>query len=310
MKFAWHDIAAAPRDWDARVQATEQSLFHLSPVLNAHRFGVARLRGVILSLPAGEPRLLGGLLRASSGRVVFESLAFPALDDPEIVEALVVWMRKQGVDEVRFGSFTGGVEPYRGPRYQVSERLEFPWRLTEAADSRRRRLRSNHRRKISRLERQPLSLRPIERHQAAWLTQTRAQWARRRGERLTPRAWLKSYRYHARLHRHLTRTGIGRLYGLFDTDDRLLSLAYMLEHGRLSFYMLGASSPEGYRLGASMRLFWDLAQEYTDRGIECLHLGGVPAAAANDGHDEHGVFRFKHGFGIEPVQRLTLSTAG
>jgi lipid II:glycine glycyltransferase (peptidoglycan interpeptide bridge formation enzyme) len=104
----------------------------------------------------------------------------------------------------------------------------------------------------------------------------------------------------------LGKNDIGRLYGLYLQDGTILSIAYMLEHEQRSFYMLGASSALGYQTAASVRLFWELAQRYAEASIEWLNLGGVPRSAASESHEEHGVYRFKSAYGIEPVVRQTL----
>jgi hypothetical protein len=313
MNFRWHDIDADPQGWDRLVAQTHQSLFNLAPMLAVHAYEGARRRGVLL-LEQGEPiGLVGGLLRQTPAGGSFESLCFPVLPmpaDAAVLDDLVRWLHAQGCAQIRFGSFDGGVEhyPVDCTAFTVSERLEFPWDLTVSEDQRRKLLRSNHKRKLQKLAKQELQVRRIERHQAWTLTRARAQWAERKGERLRLRRLLRMWRYHRLLHRHLTRAGLANLYGLYAPDGTLLSVAYMLEYGGLSFYMIGASSPEGYRLSASMRLFWDMARSYSDQGFRYLHLGGVPTAALAEEHEEHGVYRFKHGFGIEPAVRLTLST--
>ncbi|RFA25160.1 hypothetical protein CAI21_19900 [Alkalilimnicola ehrlichii] len=312
MEFRWHDIDADPLAWDRLVSETRQSLFHLSRLLRVHAFGRTRRRGVILSYRGYPMAVVGGLVRRETNGDAFESLCFPSLmrGRDDLLEALIGWLRDQGISKVRFGSFSGGVEgyPLDCSSFAVSERLEFPWEISEGTEALRRKLRSNHKRKLNKLDRRKLTLKAVDRRQAWLLTCARAQWAQRKGQRLQVREFLHMYRYHRLLHKHLTTAGIGNLYGLYDEQERLLSLAYMLEYSDLSFYMIGASSPEGYRINASMKLFWDMARFYSEQGFRYLHLGGVPSAALAEQHDEHGVYRFKQGFGVTPAVRLTLST--
>lgn len=312
MEFDWYDIASDPAGWDQSVAQTKQSLFNHSRVLAVHAFQGAQLRGVALRRGGRTIAVLGGLMRETPAGRSFESLCFPVLGpqrSDSLVYDLIGWLHGQGVTQMKFGSFAGGVESYcLGDGFTLTERLEFPWDLNDSAESRRRRLRTSHRRKLNKLDRQALTARRIERNQAWLLTRTRAQWAERKGEKFRLADLVRLYGYHRLLHKHLTRTGIANLYGLYGSSGRLLSVAYMLEFRDLSFYMIGASSPEGYRLSASMKLFWDLARFYSDKGFRYLHLGGVPKGASAEQHEEHGVYRFKQGFGIDPAIRMTLST--
>ncbi len=313
MDFHWHDIEADPQAWDRQLASLRQSLFNLSALLSVHAFGNARRRGVLLCRHGRPLALLGGLVRETAAGVGFESLCFPTVtgaDGDSLLADLVAWLQAQGIARIKFGSFSGGVEHYAVDRasFAVTERLEFPWDLSVSETARRKLLRSNHKRKLNKLGDQALQLTRIDRYQPWLMTRAHAQWAQRKGERPGWADLIKMYRYYRLLHGHLTRAGIGVLYGLYDGRGRLLSVAYMLEYGDLTFYMIGASSPEGYRISASMKLFWDMARLYSDKGFRYLHLGGVPGAALAEQHQEHGVYRFKQGFGITPALRLTLST--
>jgi hypothetical protein len=309
--FEWFDLAGDPNGWNALVWQ-RASLFHLGPVLAAHAFGAAVPRGILLCGAGDAPVPIGGLVRESGGAKSFSSLSFPSLEatgDAGLVESLTEWLFAEGFNSIEIGSFDGGAEGYRLPEHvSVRERLEFVWDLRESAQQRLRALNSNHKRKLQKLrKRDDLELREIGGLQPELLTWLRVQWARRRERAPGLRQILEMYGYHRFLHTRLTRQGVGHLYGIYDADNTLLSAAYMLETGDSAFYMIGASSPAGYQLNASLRLFWDLAERYQSRGVRRLHFGGVPAAALEESHDEHGVLRFKAGFGIEPARRLSLS---
>lgn len=311
LEFQWFNIDAQPREWDQRVAQTRQSLFHRSAVLGAHAFGGARRRGVLLYREGRLEAAVGGLLRGGLGGYSFESLSFASVAGescPELAAEMIGWLRDQDVLSVRLGSFAGGVEACEvKPEWQLSQRLEFLWSLEDAEEERLKRFRNNHRRKLKKLLTQKLELREISRHQRELMTWLRIRWAQRRGKPVRLGEIIQMYRYYGFLQRHLTRSGMGRLYGLYDVDDTLLSMAYMLETEDACFYMIGASSPAGYQQAASIRLFWDLGVRYAQRGYRALHLGGVPKAAMDAAHDEHGTYRFKADFGIEPVERTTLS---
>lgn len=313
LNFRWFDIDAEPAAWDDKVRKSGQSLFHLSALLTAHASGNARKRGILVFEDGRQIALVGGLLRHKAGRQSFRSLSFPsatATGRPTLVRELMDWLLTQGVANVSFGSYDGGVEKYELPETScgLRERLEFLWVLNEAAEKRLRSLRSNHKRKLQKLLKEGLELREVGRWQPELLTWMRVQWARRRGHTWGLLDIIRMYRYHRYIYKSLSVPGVARLYGLYSKQGVLLSLAYMLETDGMAFYMIGASSPAGYQINASVKLFWDLAERYTAQGYRWLHLGGVPRAATDQSHDEHGTFRFKAGFGIQPLGRTSLST--
>lgn len=304
----WFDIEADPGGWDALARDLGARVFHLSGLLEAHRYGRARRRGVLIARGGTPVAALGGLHTAMPGGARFQTLAFPPLGPKlpsDLPGHLCNWLAAEGVADADLGSYDGGVEDYETvPAARATARLEFPWTL-EAPEALRAGLHSNHRRKLAKLAKAGPELRPITRGPAAVLTRVRRHWEARRGEDAGLMGWLRLHGFHRRLDREVGRRGLATLYGLFD-GKTLLSAVYMLEHGDRAFYMLGASSPEGYKAGASVGLFMDLAARYVERGVRVLNLGGVPAEAEKDGHDEHGVYRFKVGFGIRPVARTSL----
>ena len=225
---------------------------------------------------------------------------------PESSRRALEQLRELGV-EVRLGQPVTRVLPDGVER---EYRLEFPWMLDGTEQDRMRVLHAGHRRKLSKLLRRKLRTERVRMLPAETLLLLRWRWAQRRGIRFTLRKALAYYLRYRMLDRCLTKNGHGALYGLYDEQGELLSVAYMLESPGTAFYMLGASSAAGYRIGASIRLFWDLAERYAERRLRYLSLGGVPAEAVEASHPEHGVYRFKSEFGIEPVRRVSLTCRG
>lgn len=310
--FDWFDVRADASNWDRLVRRGEQPMFHLAPLLRAHEHGSGKPAGVTWRAPGGRRVAIGGLVRKVDGGRCFETLSFPPLTEtgaPELARSLADWLEAQGFVEIRFGSYAGGVEDYRLPSQGAvtRQRLEYLWDVSAPSDVRYRAIRSNHKRKLQKLLKQQLVLKKIDRFQAEQLTWMRIQWARRRELSLTARRVLEIYRYHHALRRTLSRSGVAHLYGIYDSADSLLSLAYMLEIGETAFYMIGASAPAGYQMNASLRLFWELGESYNARGFKVVNLGGAPVEALSEDHEEHGVMRFKAGFGIEPISRVSLT---
>lgn len=309
--FDWFDIAADAAGWDYLAAGQPHSLFNSSAMLQAHAGRGSRPLGIVLPRSDGSVLALGGVACLDRKRRSWSCLAFPPLaatDDPDLVKTLIAWLQARGIRRIKLGSYTSGVDGYHLPTGDAvaHQRMEFIWSLETTPEARFKALRSNHKRKLQRLRKQPFQLRKLRRWQAVHMTRLRLQWGQRRALNCGIVQLMDIYLHYRQLQRCLTRAGIGHLYGLYDEQQRLLSLAYMLEAGDMAFYMIGASSAAGYRHNASLRLFWDLAEQYQARGFRCLHLGGVPAAARSAAHEEHGVQRFKAGFGIEPIGRTSL----
>lgn len=312
IRFNWYDIDQEPRAWDRLIQQLEQNVFHCADVLASHRYGNATRRGIVITDADRMVGAIGGLVAGNGGSQRYESLSFPCVRTDagrDILNQLVGWMKSQGFSNGKFGSFDGGIEqltPAAENSPNPLERLEFLWDIRAGEKVWWEQLRSQHRRNLKKAMSTTMQLRQIERNRAWTLTRLRSAWEQRKGRDAGLLGQWRSYQYHRRLETFLGKSGIGRLYGLYAPDGTTLSIAYMLEYKRRSFYMLGASSALGYQTAASVRLFWELARRYSGTAIEWLNLGGVPRDAVTESHEEHGVYRFKSAYGIEPVARRTL----
>jgi lipid II:glycine glycyltransferase (peptidoglycan interpeptide bridge formation enzyme) len=79
--------------------------------------------------------------------------------------------------------------------------------------------------------------------------------------------------------------------------DKLLAAVLVGWAAGRAYYIAGGSTTEGYRRSASVWLQWRVMAECAGRGRLTYNLGGVPAGAAESGHAQHGLHRFKAGFG-------------
>lgn len=311
LSFQWYDIERDPQGWDDRVAVMGESLFHRNAMLEAHQTGKAFRRGVLMRRGQHAVGLIGGLLLPGMGAASFQSLSFSRPRQElgrELPSELGEWLLRQGVTRIDLGSYDGGVEGYGEGRVgMVTERFEFVYDLKRSEEERLRVANSNHRRKLKKSEREPMHLRRIELGPAMLMTRLNRSWARRKGERYGFSRVMHTYLFYRRLTGRLGRDGSANLYGLYDMRGTILSMAYMLERGGSSFYMIGASSNEGYERGAAVRLFWELARHYPQVGVHSMNFGGVPIGAREESHQEHGVYRFKQGFGVEPVVRKSLT---
>lgn len=76
-------------------------------------------------------------------------------------------------------------------------------------------------------------------------------------------------------------------------DGRAVAMSLWLCGPEVAYYHLGASSPEGYALGASFALFARILEELAADGLAHVDLGG---AAGLDADADDGLARFKRGW--------------
>ena len=99
-----------------------------------------------------------------------------------------------------------------------------------------------------------------------------------------------------RLHENVYAPGRGELLLARHEGDTVAGLAYVIGAGR-AITVRSGSTPEGYALQAMYLLQSCVIQRARERGVLELNLGGVPEAAANEGHPQHGLYDFKRGWG-------------
>jgi hypothetical protein len=102
----------------------------------------------------------------------------------------------------------------------------------------------------------------------------------------------------------VVRTGRGRAYFAL-RNGIAVSTAVVGVCGRRLYLLYSGSSAEGFSIHASKGLLWHvLCQEHARGAREC-NLGGVPPDSSNPDSVDHGLYRFKQGFG--GVERVCIS---
>jgi lipid II:glycine glycyltransferase (peptidoglycan interpeptide bridge formation enzyme) len=86
-----------------------------------------------------------------------------------------------------------------------------------------------------------------------------------------------------------------------ERDGVTQSALGILLFGARAYYLVGGTSAEGYRSRAAFAAFGHVIEQLCRAGITELHLGGVPPEAEREDHADHGLYRFKRGFGAEPL---------
>lgn len=305
----WQLDPECPRAWRAQLERAGGGFFHSPP-------------GLQVSAPDGEPvfaRLLHGeavvgvalgaanrcRLGVHASHVYLPTL--PAIGclarRDEALRLLTDALRARDAVEVVMDSFDAPWQP--GPAVPAAEaapRLEYLVPLDDGRpDELARRASEGHRRLVRKGERASWSFRTHVGQEALALLRVvqlaAAGRAESRGDGFAvrvPEVALRSFTAEP-----------GAVWGVstFAAWGGSEPLAAVLIgwSGRRAFYVLGGSTPEGYRQGAAVWLHWRVMCRLAEHGCDAYNLGGTPAAASDPEHPAHGLFRFKTGFGAAIV---------
>ena len=88
---------------------------------------------------------------------------------------------------------------------------------------------------------------------------------------------------------------LGRLEG------EVVSSILVCTSGSQAYYFLGGTNARGLAANAATLVMWEISCRLYESGFEVLNLGGVPARATDPDSAEHGLFRFKDGWGAAQV---------
>jgi lipid II:glycine glycyltransferase (peptidoglycan interpeptide bridge formation enzyme) len=102
------------------------------------------------------------------------------------------------------------------------------------------------------------------------------------------------------LHRTLVQPGAARLLLARQGGEVIAGILYST-FARKAYSVFSGSTEAGYKLGAQTGLFWFAVTTFKQEGFRVLNRGGVPAEAEQEGHDLHGIYRFKHRLGTTPM---------
>jgi hypothetical protein len=103
-------------------------------------------------------------------------------------------------------------------------------------------------------------------------------------------------RYYRKAYTLVYQNGPGHLY-LALRDGKPLAALACLESGKKAITVRSGSSPEGYELSAMYLLQYELIKDLKQRGFEELNIGGVPLAASESSHPQHGLYEYKRYYG-------------
>lgn len=304
----WHLADTQPPQWSAWVRACGGGVFHTSA-------------GLLVDAPPGTP-LYGWL--ASEGDVVagvtlgsqyscrfarqarhFHAPTLPALApgvDPErALSMLRDRLMARGIAETVIGSYDAGYTAVG----DAPRRLEYIVQIPSDGDISAQ-LSSTHRRHLRRGDRDGWSYRLLTGAEATaavlGVQESTAQRATTLRRGFTP---AQGTTWSAAVAPSLTDPNPD--YGLVVAGayqgDALLASILVGWAAERAFYLIGGSTPDGYRRGAAVWLHGRMIRMLAEHGVRTYNLGGTPLEAELESSPAHGLYRFKTGFGVHPVER-------
>ncbi|MFH0964532.1 MAG: peptidoglycan bridge formation glycyltransferase FemA/FemB family protein [Planctomycetota bacterium] len=302
--------------WDVILTRWGGSLFFSS----AHTDPFARLPGArvvrfMLYEKMGKPvALAAGVERRSEiplwawlrHTVRFEALPALVRRDPRLqadaLSAIVRSLRQMGVAVVSFSS--KGSAPIGPPLEDVEfpireKRVEFVIDLKQDEDALWRSLSESHRRAIRKAS--PLEIETTRDPSSARVLFDLCRHSRRRRLARGEDYPAFSYDVFLKIHEAYLAHNYAEVFLVRHRSSPACAglIATFAGH---AYYLVGGSSKTGFDLGASYRLFWEMLRILRSRSVRSLNLGGCPAGASTAHHDQHGLFRFKKGFGAAVVR--------
>jgi len=307
----------APKGWDNVIEALGGTVFHSSHWAELQR-QVQGTRPVFICARDERGRSVGaalGLYRQSRhpvlGRLLrgFELPSYPVAGaaNPHVCEALITESeriaRGLGCARIKIHSnFSGGSELLRKfPDYATTDRFEFEVDLSADSDTLWKAVKKDQRDRIRKQTQVGVEYAWTARADAIdALGAVRETALERRTERDQGFALPSDPDYYRRLYEALMAPGAARLL-LAKQGGAVIGAILYATFGRRAYSIFSGSSEEGYKLSAQTGLFWYAVTSLKHDGYLVLNRGGVPAAAAEEQHPLHGIYRFKHRLGTTPV---------
>jgi hypothetical protein len=216
-------------------------------------------------------------------------------------------LRSLGVSEFQLNSFAyDGAAPIRlAPLgYAETARYEFVLSLEHGIDAAWRGMRPTLRNDIRRFERSDAvcHLRSDRGVVTALhgIEQETALRHRTQGKLGEP---MRETTYDA-LWENLVRTGRARVY-LAESMGVPIASVVVGTCGGKAYYLYGGATPDGLALNAPKGLLWFAVQQEYGNGVREFNLGGMSATADRPDSLDHGLYKFKTGFGAS--QRSCIS---
>jgi hypothetical protein len=102
------------------------------------------------------------------------------------------------------------------------------------------------------------------------------------------------------------RHGIIRFHFTVQGGETLSAIGIM-RFARTAFYLIGGTTRTGYERQAAYAMFAHIIQQLIADGVTELNLGGTGISARDESSPEHGLYRYKSGFGGQVFELADLS---
>ena len=302
----WKLSATCPADWAAHLASCGGGFFHSPPGLGAGApdgepvFALLLEAGQVTGLAAGMRSRCR--LSRHPRHVYWPTVPALALASAQgaALGALVHACADLGAAEVVMDSFDARWQPDPGCKPEAgasSSRLEYVVTLDADPASLADRYEATHRRHLRRGEREGWELRAVEGAEAQLtLAGVQAAGARRAEERGTARPAMVVARGARASAADLAAPWGACVFGAW-CDRELLAAALVGWGNKRAFYVQGGSTVPGYQRSAAVWLHWRIMAALAEHGCVSYNLGGTAAGVEQLGHPEHGLYRFKMGFG-------------
>lgn len=297
--FLWFDIEKNKNEWNSLLNTGYEFLFNNYEYLILNKPRNSILSGIITE---DNQIKIGGILH--SNRQVYEIFMFPLNVTPDFVNDFLKWVKQSGIRKVIIHSFARGIEQCNqlNFNYNTTKRLELIADESYFRNFSKSSLHNTHRRTINKFEQKNFELRKIERFFILHLLSSFLYKVKRKPYLLSGwKSLIKELLYIVKLNKLLKSHEVYVLYSIVDINNKKLSYALILESGSCAYYMLGASTSDGYKIRASVYLMWMLLNKYCKEGVE-FNMGGVNISNNSD----KGVYRFKKQFGLHEFERISI----
>lgn len=182
-------------------------------------------------------------------------------------------------------------------RVRWSPRLDYRVALGADFESTVARMGATHRRHIRRAMDIPFTFEERSDREGARLMHAvhLETFARRRAlGQSESRAW-SAAEFHRRMDAYIER-GVVRFH-FTRLDGEIVSAIGTMSFGRTSYYLVGGTTRAGFERNAAYAMFAHTMRRLIAEGVTEFSLGGTGAGAADDASPEHGLYRFKKGYG-------------
>ena len=214
-------------------------------------------------------------------------------------QALVDWARAQGFASLTISSFDGPSPSadFEQLGFRTEERLEFVLDLGPTEDELLAGMKGSHRRKLRKALATGLRVDLAAHSELSRIASLQQHTSTRRSERGEQMEVVDPEQLEA-MRKSLLAAGDAFLL-LGHLGERVVSAALVGTGSGGSYYLLGGTDAEGLRHNAATAVLWRAVTLARERGAHWFNFGGVPASAADPAAMEHGLFRFKEGWGAD-----------